>query len=64
MGEDGQLRRPWCAATRMLEHREAQQQEAEAEAKRRASSRPDPMAPVPKPKRDAFPPLPVSTLDQ
>lgn len=35
--EDGQLRRPWCPATRILEHREAAAEAAAAEAKRRAA---------------------------
>ncbi|KAK9854485.1 hypothetical protein WJX84_002141 [Apatococcus fuscideae] len=59
VGEDGQLRRPWCAATRILEHREAQQQEADAVAKRCGSGQRDPMAAAPRPKHDNFPPLPA-----
>ena len=34
--ETGEMRRPWCPATRILEHRESQAQEAEAENKRKA----------------------------
>ena len=34
--ESGEMRRPWCPATRMLEHRESQAQEAEAESRRQA----------------------------
>ena len=37
MGDDGQLRRPWCPATRVLEQREAEAEEAAAEARRRAA---------------------------
>lgn len=59
IGDDGQLRRPWCAATRILEHREAQKQEAEAEEKRKGSSQRDPMARPPKPRHEGFSPLPV-----
>jgi len=34
--ESGEMRRPWCPATRILEHRESQAQEAEAESRRKA----------------------------
>ena len=34
--ESGEMRRPWCPATRILEHRESQAQAAEAESKRKA----------------------------
>lgn len=34
--ESGEMRRPWCPATRILEHRELQAQEAEAESRRKA----------------------------
>ncbi|PSC70165.1 tilB-like protein [Micractinium conductrix] len=37
VGDDGQLRRPWCPATRVLEQREAEAEEAAAEARRRAA---------------------------
>ena len=37
MGEDGEMRRPWCPATRVLEHREMKQLNADAEEQRRAS---------------------------
>ncbi|KAK9822057.1 hypothetical protein WJX74_003997 [Apatococcus lobatus] len=59
IGDDGQLRRPWCATTRLLEHREAQKQEAEAAEKRQGSSQQDPMARPLKPKHEKFPPLPA-----
>ena len=35
--ESGQLRRPWCPATRILDHREAAAEAAAAEEKRRAA---------------------------
>ncbi|DBA84926.1 TPA: hypothetical protein ACH3X2_005668 [Trebouxia sp. C0005] len=34
--ESGEMRRPWCPATRILEHRESQAQEAEAASRRKA----------------------------
>ncbi len=37
MDEHGQLVRPWCPATRILEQREAEAEAAAAEAKRRAA---------------------------
>ena len=37
--DSGDMRRPWCPATRILEHRESQAQEAEAEAKRKAQQK-------------------------
>lgn len=54
--ETGEMRRPWCPATRLLEHREAQAQEAEAEARSKAQQKsycnPDDVKPV---LRDDFP---------
>ena len=35
--EDGQLKRPWCPATRILEHREAEAAAREAEHKKRVA---------------------------
>jgi hypothetical protein len=35
--EDGQLKRPWCPATRILEHREAEAAAREAEDRKRAA---------------------------
>lgn len=37
--ETGQMKRPWCPATRLLEHRETQAQEAEAEARCKAQQK-------------------------
>lgn len=37
--ETGEMKRPWCPATRLLEHRETRAQEAEAEARRKAQQR-------------------------
>jgi hypothetical protein len=37
VGEDGQVRRPWCAATRVLEHREAERLARAAERSRKES---------------------------
>ena len=48
--ESGELRRPWCPATRILEHHEAERAAREAEAKRRAAQD-DPFAPPPPPPR-------------
>ena len=58
--ETGEMRRPWCPATRLLEHRETQAQEAEAEARRNAQQKsycnPDDVKPV---LRDNFPSIMV-----
>ncbi|CAG9467552.1 unnamed protein product [Pedinophyceae sp. YPF-701] len=35
LGEDGQMKRPWCPATRVLEHREMEAKERAAEEQRR-----------------------------
>ena len=37
MGEDGVMRRPWCAATRLLEHREMESLNSKAEAAKAAA---------------------------
>eukprot|EP00775_Hariotina_reticulata_P002455 gene2455-2758_t len=56
--EQGQLRRPWCPQTRVLEHREMEQANREADAGRSAALK-DPFAPPPPPPRlEEFPPLP------
>ncbi|KAL3161118.1 hypothetical protein ABBQ38_009495 [Trebouxia sp. C0009 RCD-2024] len=48
--ETGEMKRPWCPATRLLEHRETQAQAAEAEARRKAQQKsycnPDDAKPV------------------
>lgn len=60
--EAGDMRRPWCPATRLLEHRETQAQEAEAEARRKAQQKsycnPDDIKPV---LREDFPLILVCT---
>ena len=60
--ETGEMRRPWCPATRLLEHRETQAQEAEAEARRKAQQKsycnPDDVKPV---LREDFPSIVVCT---
>jgi protein TilB len=35
VGEDGEMRRPWCPATRILEHRETERQQQEAEERKK-----------------------------
>uniref|UniRef100_A0A383WCJ9 Dynein axonemal assembly factor 11-like CS domain-containing protein n=1 Tax=Tetradesmus obliquus TaxID=3088 RepID=A0A383WCJ9_TETOB len=56
--EAGELRRPWCPATRILEHREMEKANREAETARSAAQK-DPLAqPAPPPKLEDFPPLP------
>ncbi|CAL8462504.1 g2037 [Coccomyxa elongata] len=58
MGEDGEMKRPWCPATRILEHREMMQLNAEAEEQRKASQAQFFGDPCPtKPYRHDFPPL-------
>ncbi len=37
MDEKGEMRRPWCAATRILEHREQERMNQEAEEKKKAA---------------------------
>ena len=58
--ETGEMKRPWCPATRILEYRESQAQEAEAENKRKAQQKsycnPDDMRPT---LRDDFPTVQV-----
>lgn len=58
--ETGEMRRPWCPATRLLEYRETQAQEAEAEARRKAQQKsycsPDDIKPV---LREDFPSIVV-----
>ncbi|KAI8467228.1 MAG: hypothetical protein J3K34DRAFT_454530 [Monoraphidium minutum] len=55
--EGGEMRRPWCPATRILEHREAEKAEREAQQKKAAGAE-DPFAPPPAPPRhEDFPPL-------
>lgn len=57
-GEDGEMKRPWCPATRVLEHREMHRVNAEAEERRRASQAKFFGDPYPaKPYRHDFPPL-------
>jgi len=57
-GKDGEMKRPWCPATRVLEHREMQRVNAEAEERRRASQAKFFGDPHPaKPYRHDFPPL-------
>ena len=60
--DTGEMRRPWCPATRLLEHRETQAQEAEAEARRKAQQKsycnPDDIKPV---LREDFPSIVVRT---
>eukprot|EP00877_Chromochloris_zofingiensis_P015031 jgi/Chrzof1/9782/Cz04g15170.t1 len=54
--EDGQLKRPWCPATRILEHRETEKANKEAEEKKAAAAKEDPFAPPPEPLRhETFP---------
>uniref|UniRef100_A0A7S0VCE6 Dynein axonemal assembly factor 11-like CS domain-containing protein n=1 Tax=Polytomella parva TaxID=51329 RepID=A0A7S0VCE6_9CHLO len=61
--ETGDLKRPWCPATRLLEHREQEKLNREADAKKKAgqeggSSTSSTSASSLKPKRhDTFPPL-------
>ena len=58
--EAGDMRRPWCPATRILEHRESQAQEAEAESRRKIQQQsycnPDDMKAQ---LREDFPPIEV-----
>ncbi|KAK9845226.1 hypothetical protein WJX81_000521 [Elliptochloris bilobata] len=57
-GADGKMRRPWCAATRLLEHREAERRARDdaAAAAAAAAARPGASPPRPPP-RTEFPPL-------
>lgn len=58
---DGEMRRPWCPATRILEHRESEAQEREAERKREAQKRSRPTLDEPRPQlREDFPVIKVS----
>lgn len=59
--EDGVLKRPWCPATRILEHRETEAMNREAEEKRRsAQSAKFGDNPAAQPLREDFPDVPVS----
>ena len=62
MNEKGELVRPWCPATRLLDQRETDRENAAAEAAKRAGmrSRGVPAVGQPPPRRDDFPPLQVS----
>mmetsp|Transcript_29508 Transcript_29508/g.65337 ORF Transcript_29508/g.65337 Transcript_29508/m.65337 type:complete len:438 (+) Transcript_29508:154-1467(+) len=54
--EKGELVRPWCPATRILEHREMEQANREAEERKAASSTtPSSEAPAKPPRLDDFP---------
>ena len=57
MGTDGEMRRPWCPATRVLEHREAQRMQAEADRKRSTAMQQALRGPGRKQPRTDFPPL-------
>ena len=57
MGEDGEMRRPWCPATRVLEHREAQRVQAEAERRRSTAMQQALRGPARRQPRTDFPPL-------
>lgn len=57
---DGEKRRPWCPATRILEHRESEAQELEAERMREAQKSHRPTLDEPKPEfRENFPDIKV-----
>ncbi|KAG2454244.1 hypothetical protein HYH02_001278 [Chlamydomonas schloesseri] len=58
--EAGELRRPWCPATRILEHREQEKANREAEEKKKAASGNKPvveLGPSKPLRRDELPPL-------
>ena len=59
--DNGEMRRPWCPATRILEHREQQRRAAEAEAQRREGQAGvnigDPGEQRPAPLQERLPPL-------
>ena len=57
MGDDGEMRRPWCPATRILEHREAQLLKEKAEDRKHCTGV-GPGTPTKKPRTD-FPALKV-----
>ena len=57
---DGEMRRPWCPATRILEHRESEAQEREVERKRKEQQQSRPTLEDPKPElREDFPDVKV-----
>ena len=61
---DGQVRRPWCAATRLFEHREQERLNKEAEDARAASQNALLNGPVHKLQYcHDFPPLPEASPD-
>lgn len=58
---DGEMRRPWCPATRILEHRETEAQEREAERKQKEQQQNRPTFDEPKPElREDFPQVKVT----
>eukprot|EP00798_Chlamydomonas_sp_ICE-L_P007762 gene7762-947_t len=54
------MRRPWCAATRIIEHREAERQNRENEERKKAGTKTDHImdGPAPQARHEDFPPLP------
>jgi hypothetical protein len=61
LNEKGEMVRPWCAATRILEHRETERlnQEAEERKKAEASRKDDSAGPSKPPRREDFPEIVV-----
>lgn len=62
VNDKGELVRPWCPATRVLDQRETERENAAAEAAKRAgmASRGPPDVRQAPPRRDSFPPLEVN----
>ena len=59
MADSGEMVRPWCPATRLLDQREMDALNAKADAAKKAGMTDSRFAEKTKPLRDGFPPLEV-----
>ena len=61
MADSGEMVRPWCPATRLLDQRELDTLNAKAEAAKKAGMTDSRLAEKVKPLREGFPPLEVTS---